>query len=44
MQMQMLAANYWTEHGDLHGGVREKTERGIGRYLSFFQHIVYEER
>jgi len=26
IQMRMLAANHWTEHGDPNGGVREKTE------------------
>jgi len=24
--MRMSAANYWTEHGDPNGGVRERTE------------------
>jgi len=28
--MQMLAANHWTEHGDLNGRVRGRTERAEG--------------
>jgi len=30
IQMRMLAANRWTEHGDPNGGVRERTEGAEG--------------
>jgi hypothetical protein len=26
VQMGMLAAKYWTEHGDPNGGIRERTD------------------
>jgi len=30
IQIKMLAAKHWTEHGDPNGGVRERTEGAEG--------------